>query len=93
LAEIACGDFSGHRSFSAGKKRGFCRLRLLVHWLKIACRDFSGHRLFSAGKKRGFCRMPAKNTAGVSSEARRELNTHSTGLIGCLTDRSIRKEL
>jgi hypothetical protein len=28
LAEIASGDFSGHRSFSAGKKRGFCQLRL-----------------------------------------------------------------
>jgi hypothetical protein len=28
LVEIACGDFNGHRSFSAGKKRGFCQLRL-----------------------------------------------------------------
>jgi hypothetical protein len=34
LAQIARGgDFSGHRSFSAAKKRGFWRL-LLVHWLK-----------------------------------------------------------
>jgi hypothetical protein len=29
LAEIACGDFSGHRTFPAGKKRGFCQLRWL----------------------------------------------------------------
>jgi hypothetical protein len=30
LAEIACGNFSGHRSFPASKKRGFCSLRPLL---------------------------------------------------------------
>jgi hypothetical protein len=31
-AEIACGDFSGHHFFSAGKKRGFCPLRRRTLW-------------------------------------------------------------
>jgi hypothetical protein len=34
LAEIACGDFSGYHSEPAGKKRGFCRLRISIHWPK-----------------------------------------------------------
>jgi hypothetical protein len=30
LAEIACGNFSGHRASAANKKRGFCWLRWSV---------------------------------------------------------------
>jgi hypothetical protein len=50
---MACGHFSDSGCVSAGKKRGFCRLRrqqqLPGHFSDSGC--------VSAGKKRGFCRL------------------------------------
>jgi len=40
LAEIACGNFSGHHPWPAVKKRDFCRLRF-TSGLKVTWGDFS----------------------------------------------------
>jgi hypothetical protein len=38
--EAVGGDFSGHRSFSAGKKRGFCRLCPRSRWRRFQRTSF-----------------------------------------------------
>jgi hypothetical protein len=54
LAEIACGDFSGHHFVARGQKAWFLRWFYLA---EIACGDFSGHHFVARGQKAWF--LPA----------------------------------
>jgi hypothetical protein len=46
LEKVACGAFSDISSVVAGKKRGFCRLRVAANQLRIA-----GNRLRGVGNR------------------------------------------
>ncbi|MFZ1098358.1 MAG: hypothetical protein WAN26_03005, partial [Steroidobacteraceae bacterium] len=54
-------------TFAAGKKRGFCRLRITPELTTAISADITPS---AAGKKRGFCRLPSASGAPRRHEKR-----------------------
>jgi hypothetical protein len=55
LAEIACGNFSGHHFVARWQKAWFLPAALAGGRLRRFGGNFSGHRARPPAKKRGFC--------------------------------------